>query len=208
MMKVLYRKICGKVTILVDDWIINGCQEIKIDDLDRVCAEYNVSQEDKEYVRSHYTGTSSTKEEMEEYTGEGDDIESYHRIAGILINHGVDLDHYSTCDSSSLRLHIAQKWPDLYAEALENDSVWAIRAHLASIGHKPELYINDSNIYVRFEVAKLGYYSLREIIRESKIQTFIDIKVCQVAFIMSFLTPRGWAWRYRRVISLLNNFWR
>ena len=98
-MKVLRNHFDGNPTIFIDDKIINGCQSFTINQLDKVCEEYEVPLKMKQDVLDNYTGKDPTKEEILSFVR---DEGEYVRRAVAEQGYGLDNKLYKTVFISSI----------------------------------------------------------------------------------------------------------
>ncbi len=117
-----------KDTYIIGKLISNGCQTFPIEELERVCQEYDVPKELEEQVRQLYYQNLNTPEDWD-----------------ILIND----------EDWRVRATVAEQGYGL--DKLINDSHWRVRVAVAKQGYGLDILINDENPEVRIAVAEQGY---------------------------------------------------
>ena len=118
----------GNDTYIIGKLIHNGCQTFPIEELERVCQEYDVPKELEEQVRQLYYQNLKTPEDWD-----------------ILVNDG----------DWRVRLAVAQQGYGL--DILINDEDYPVRAAVAKQGYGLDILVNDEDCWVRVAVAKQGY---------------------------------------------------
>ena len=118
----------GNDTYIIGKLIHNGCQTFPIEELERVCQEYDVPKELEEQVRQLYYENLKTPEDWD-----------------ILVNDG----------DWRVRLAVAQQGYGL--DILINDEDYPVRAAVAKQGYGLDILVNDEDCWVRVAVAKQGY---------------------------------------------------
>ena len=118
----------GRGTYIIGKLIHNGCQTFPIEELERVCQEYDVPKELEEQVRQLYYENLKTPEDWD-----------------ILVNDG----------DWRVRLAVAQQGYGL--DILINDEDYPVRAAVAKQGYGLDILVNDEDCWVRVAVAKQGY---------------------------------------------------
>ncbi len=174
-MKVLRDHYDSKPTVLIDEWIINGCVKFKLENAAPILEEHNVSASQWKQVLDAYTGVSSL-EEIEAYLNDSD-----FRVKVAIVQAGYFLDRLSTDDNWLVRLEVrcalAEQGRELERliddehftvrevvarqgyglDRLVSDSNWPVRRAVAGKGYGLDILLNDSDSVVRAEVALQGY---------------------------------------------------
>ena len=117
-----------KDTYIVGELICNGCQLFKIEDLDKVCTEWEVSDDIKEAVRVAYEENSKVEEDWETLAKHEDEDIRY-----LVTKQGKCLD------------------------ILIKDSDWDIRHAVAKQGYGLDILVKDPDYFVR-EAARVMLY--------------------------------------------------
>jgi len=149
-MHVLRNHFKNNPTILIHDWIINGCQRFKIEDAPAILEKYKVPAEVWQQVLDVYTGVS-TPEQIESFK---DDPDWQVRIA--LASLGLYPEHFKDDPEGWVRLEVAEL--GLYPEQFKDDPDWLVRLEVAKLGLYPEQFKDDLDLDIRLEVARLGLY--------------------------------------------------
>ena len=126
-MKVLRDHFDGNATILINDRIINGCQNFTMEEADKILKRYNVPDIIWQQVLDSYTGVS-TEEEILAFVEDSD-----WRVRLAVANQGYGL------------------------EKLVDDSNWVVRLIVAEQGYGLEKLVDDPHWKVRRAVANQGY---------------------------------------------------
>lgn len=122
-MKVFENHFDGNPTILIDDRIINSCQNFTIEEAPKVFEKYNVPEKYRKDVLDNYTG-KSTEEEILKF------IDHPHwLVREAIANQGYELD------------------------TLVNDPNWFVREAVAKQGYGLEILVYDPDWFVRLSVA-------------------------------------------------------
>jgi len=123
-MHVLRNHFKGKPTILINDWVINGCTMFKMEDAPAILEEHEVPAEVWQQVLDVYTGVS-TPEQIESFKNDP---------------------HWR------VRLEVVRL--GLYPEHFKDDPNWRIRIKVAKLGLYPEQFKDDPDEDVREEAAR------------------------------------------------------
>ena len=118
-MYVLDNHFNGKPTILIDDYIINGCQRFKIEDAEPILKEFNVPADVWQQVLDVYTGVS-TPEQIKAYLHHTDPF-----VRVVIADQGYYLD-----------ILVKDKHPD-------------VREAVANKGYGLDILIKDPDTYVK-----------------------------------------------------------
>ena len=118
-MKVLRDHFENKPTILIDDWVINGCATFKMDQAQEVLDEYNVPMDIWQQVLYNYTGVSTPEE-----------------IASFL-------------DDKDYRVRKAIAHAGYHLDILINDPDSRVRREVAKQGYGLDILVNDPEYWVR-----------------------------------------------------------
>ena len=137
-----------KDTIIVGDYVINGCQNFHISKLDEVCEEFNVPNEMKKQVIEQHS--KMTCENLEEHA-KHQNIDVRKSVA----RQGYALDILINDEDYCVRYAVAEQGYGL--DVLINDYHYVVRKFIAEQGYGLDKLINDEDWYVRYAVAEQGY---------------------------------------------------
>jgi len=130
-----------KTTYIIGELIVNGCQSFKIDELDKVCKNYKVSDKKKQEVIDLYN-SNDPNEDWDSLVGDED-----RDVREAVANQGFGLDKLINDEHWIVRLAVANQGFGL--ETFINDEDWLVRAAVASQGFGLDKLINDKNWHVR-----------------------------------------------------------
>jgi len=133
-------------TILIHDWIINGCARFKMNDAPAILEEHEVPSEVWQQVLDVYTGVS-TPEQIESFKDDSDG-----RVRLEMAKLELYPEQFKDDPDWQVRLEVAKL--GLYPEQLKDDPDWIVRLTVARFGRYPEQFKDDSEVLVRLEATK------------------------------------------------------
>lgn len=145
-MKVLENHFGGKVTVLIHDRVINGCQDFHISKLDEVCSDFDVPQHMIDDVRNAYMGVSTESEQMQ------------------FVHH----------PQMQVRIVLARYGCDSALEILKDDDEWQVCREVARRGYALEEMKSARQITIRREVVRHGY-ALDELKRDGSVSVRVEV---------------------------------
>ena len=143
-MKVLRNHFNGNPTILIEDRIINGCQNFTIDEAPGILEKYDVPPDVWQKVLDVYTGVSS-EEEILGFVKDPDPL-----VRAAVAEYGYGLDVLVNDQNLLVRMAVARQGYGL--DVLVTDPDWRVRVAVAERGYGLDVLINDPDKFVREEV--------------------------------------------------------
>ena len=140
----------GSGTYIIGKLISNGCQTFPIEELERVCKEYDVPRELEEQVRQLYYENLKTPEDWDILINDED-----YPVRVAVAKQGYGLDKLINDEDWIVRVAVAKQRYGL--DILVNDEDWSVRVAVAKQGYGLDKLINDRHWEVRATVAEQGY---------------------------------------------------